>query len=631
MEPIGRYKILGELGRGAMGVVYRAMDPAIGRPVAIKTILLGEVPDPQERERLRERLMREAQAAGILSHPGIVAVYDVGQQGDMAYIAMEFVNGVTLEKMMLAPRPPEPENIINVLRQTAVALDYAHRKGIIHRDIKPANVMMDEDGAVKITDFGVAKISTSQQMTQAGTVLGTPNYMCPEQIQGKQVDGRADQFSLGVIAYEMLTGEKPFAGEQLTTVLYKIVSENPPPPHNLNTSLGWTVGVVLGKALAKGAADRYPTCTEFVAALETALKTKKGWKALPHGASQNLPTALVKPRTVLGPPAAATSPGQAAETQAGLAAEPVPAGIAWSAGMPAAPGGSKRKMTLGILAAVLSGLTVGGVLFVGARSWVSPEPAKQETAQVAQQSPAAPGAPVRPAPMPPAQAPPIPQAGEQAAGGTKPATPPEGTPGASRGPQTQAVQPPGGPATRPAGQETPPAAAAKPAADKPVEAPAQRPIETPPPKRTVPAVVRPAAEHAVQVITNPPGADIVVDSGPDKTCKSPCSFQMLPGRHTLTAALAGYRKENRIFEVSGQPREMFIPLAQLIGTVRVESVPPGASITLNGQLRPEKTPATLLLPPGKYRLEVSLDGRHADQDLEVRDGSLMRADFTLSQ
>jgi hypothetical protein len=288
-------------------------------------------------------------------------------------------------------------------------------------------------------------------------------------------------------------------------------------------------------------------------------------------------------------------------------------------------------MALGLLAAVLSGLTVGAVLFVGARLWLSPEPAKQETAQVAQQSPAAPGAPVRPAPMPPAQPAPVPQAGEQAAGGTKPATPPEGTPGAGPGAESQAAQPPGGPATRPAGQETPQAAAAKPAADKPVEAPAQRPLETPPPKRTLPAVARPPAEHPVQVITNPPGADIVVDNAPEKTCKSPCSFQMLPGRHTLTAVLAGYRKENRIFEVAGQPREMFIPLTQLIGRVQVESVPPGASITLNGQLRPEKTPATLLLPPGKYRLEVSLDGRRAEQDLEVRDDALMRADFRFSQ
>jgi hypothetical protein len=173
--------------------------------------------------------------------------------------------------------------------------------------------------------------------------------------------------------------------------------------------------------------------------------------------------------------------------------------------------------------------------------------------------------------------------------------------------------------------------AVKPAAEKPVEAPAQGRVEPATPKRTVPAVVRPPVEQPVQIITNPPGAEVLPDNTPDKTCKSPCSLQMSPGRHTLTVTLAGYRKENRIFEVARQPLETFINLTQLIGTLRVETVPPGASIILNGQLRPEKTPATLLLPPGKYRLEVSLDGRRAEQDIEVRDGSLMRADFSLGQ
>jgi serine/threonine-protein kinase len=410
-----------------------------------------------------------------------------------------------------------------------------------------------------------------------------------------------------VIAYEMLTGEKPFAGEQLTTVLYKIVSENPPPPHNLNTSLGWTVGVVLGKALAKDAADRYPTCTEFVAALETALKTKKGWKALPHGASQNLPTAVVKPRTELRPPAAATAVERAAPG----------ATVSTQAGTTAVLRKSKRKFALGILAAVLSGLTVGGVLFLGARLWLSPESAKQETAQAAQQPLPEPTAPVRPAPMsPPARTPPGSPPTEQPPVGTQPAASGEQSPAASAGPQTQAVQPLPG--------------ATKPLAERPPETPPQKPLETPPPKRTVPAEVRPPAEQPVQLITNPPGAEILVDNTPEKTCKSPCSLQLPPGRHTATITLAGHRREMRIFDVSRQPLEMFIPLTQLIGTVRVESVPPGASIVLNGQPRPEKTPATLQLPPGKYRLEVALEGRRAEQDLEVRDGALMRADFRLS-
>jgi serine/threonine-protein kinase len=250
MQSIGRYQILSELGRGAMGVVYRALDPAINRPVAIKTIKLAEFSDQVEREHLRERLVREAQSAGILSHPNIVTVYDVGEEGDVTYIAMEFVNGSSLEKLLLAPQPPDSQRVLTILQQTAAALDFAHKKGIVHRDVKPANIMLDEDGTAKIADFGVAKIAQSQQMTQTGMVLGTPNYMSPEQVQGKPVDGHADQFSLGVAAYEMLTGEKPFAAETLTTVLYKIVSEDPLPPQHLNPTLAWAVAMVLNRALA---------------------------------------------------------------------------------------------------------------------------------------------------------------------------------------------------------------------------------------------------------------------------------------------------------------------------------------------------------------------------------------------
>ena len=169
MDRIGRYEIVRELGRGAMGVVYLAVDPTIGRQVAIKTIRLGEVDDPEERTRLRERLFREARSAGILSHPGIVTVYDMEEQDDIAFIAMEFVDGPTLDQLLSAREPMPPERMMNILRQTAVAMDYAHQKGIVHRDIKPANIMIASDGAVKITDFGIAKLTdTDSGATAAG-------------------------------------------------------------------------------------------------------------------------------------------------------------------------------------------------------------------------------------------------------------------------------------------------------------------------------------------------------------------------------------------------------------------------------------------------------------------------------
>jgi len=303
MDLIGRYKIVGELGRGAMGVVYHAIDPNIGRPVAIKTIHFGGGRNPEEQNRLRERLFREARSAGILSHPGIVTIYDVEQQGELAYIAMEFVDGPTLDQVLSEAHPISPERMFSVLGQTAVALDYAHQKGIVHRDIKPANIMIARDGTAKITDFGIAKITASDQLTMTGNIVGTPHYMSPEQVQGQPVDGRSDQFSLAVIAFEMLTGEKPYSGEHLTTVVYKIVAEEPAAPRRLNPTIGAAIESVLRRSLSKKPDARYATCQEFAGALEKACAASKGWKTMPRGGSLNEPTMAdsAKPVVTLPP------------------------------------------------------------------------------------------------------------------------------------------------------------------------------------------------------------------------------------------------------------------------------------------------------------------------------------------
>jgi serine/threonine-protein kinase len=304
MDRIGRYKIVGELGRGAMGVVYHAIDPNIGRPVAIKTIHFGGVRNPEEQNRLRERLFREARSAGILSHPGIVTIYDVEQQGELAYIAMEFVDGPTLDQVLSEARPISPERMFSVLGQTAVALDYAHQKGIVHRDIKPANIMIARDGTAKITDFGIAKITAPDQLTMTGNIVGTPHYMSPEQVQGQPVDGRSDQFSLAVIAFEMLTGEKPYTGEHLTTVVYRIVAEEPAAPHLLNPTIGVGIESVLRRGLSKKPDARYATCQEFAGALEKACAGTSGWKTMPRGGSLNAATLADSPKPVVTLPPA---------------------------------------------------------------------------------------------------------------------------------------------------------------------------------------------------------------------------------------------------------------------------------------------------------------------------------------
>jgi serine/threonine-protein kinase len=327
IQQIGRYRILGEIGRGAMGVVYRAQDPAIGRIVAIKTIRLVELADPTERAKLRDRLIREAQSAGILSHPGIVTIYDVGEEGDVNFIAMEFVDGPTLERTMIAD-PPDGNLVLAVINQTAAALDYAHKRGIIHRDIKPANIMLHERATAKITDFGVARIQ-SHQMTQVGSMVGTPNYMSPEQIQGKPVDGRSDQFSLGVIAYELFTGEKPFTAESIPALAFKIVQEEPPAAHRLNPTLDWPVDTVLKRALAKDPSDRYPSCSDFAFALENACRARKDWRPVAPGAVHSMPTIASKAPVMAAPEVAMPAARETDEAVA-LAEEPPPRALKWA-------------------------------------------------------------------------------------------------------------------------------------------------------------------------------------------------------------------------------------------------------------------------------------------------------------
>src|SRR5579872_7236733 len=297
VQQVGRYQIVAELGRGAMGVVYQALDPTIGRTIAIKSIRLQDLTDIAERERLRERLVREAQSAGILSHPGIVTIYDIAEENGMAYIFMEFVNGPPLEKMLMREQTPDKETILSIFRQTAAALDYAHKKGIVHRDIKPANIMIHEDGTAKVTDFGVAKI-VSQQMTVAGTMMGTPSYMSPEQVQGAAISGRADQFSLAVIAYEVLTGEKPFVAEYMPTLLYKIVREDPIAPQRLNPTLGPQVEVVMRTALAKDPVERFESCVDFVNALGAACNANPRWTPLPRRSEEHTSELQSRPHLV---------------------------------------------------------------------------------------------------------------------------------------------------------------------------------------------------------------------------------------------------------------------------------------------------------------------------------------------
>jgi serine/threonine protein kinase len=572
MDRIGRYKIVRELGRGAMGVVYLATDPTIGRPVAIKTIRLGEVTDAEERARLRERLFREARSAGVLSHPGIVTIYDMEAQDDIAYIAMEYVNGPTLDQL-ISGQPLPSDRMFSILGQAAVALDYAHQKGIVHRDIKPANIMVTEDGLSKITDFGIAKISTNEQFTMTGAIVGTPHYMAPEQVQGLAVDGRADQFSLAVIAFEMLTGEKPFTGEQLTTVVYKIVAEEPVPAHRLNSTLNQQITNVLRRALAKKPDARYPNCQKFVDALEAACAAAKGWTPLPRGGGLNLPTAVEARR---------------------------PANVSLSHGTEETKPSARRKM--GVLPVVFAILVAAGLVVLiawQAAPWLtetSPKPAvTQARPPVAQPvtPPAAVAEENKPSPMPP-------------------------PPGGSASPL---AEPGKVNSTARADEHGKTEAAGATPERSPIPAPAAADPHT----RATP--LQPAPDFSsspylrVSVATIPPDATAMLDDRPDSACTTPCALDATPGPHMVSISRQGYQTEHRPVTVANTAVELpTIALRVPGGVLMLASVPTGAHVFVNGAQSDQMTPAKLQLPPGKYTIAIEKDGKRSSKEVEIQNG-----------
>jgi eukaryotic-like serine/threonine-protein kinase len=259
---IGRYEILGVLGKGSMGLVYKAQDPKINRLVAIKTIRFSDEFDEDVVQEIKERFFREAEIAGQLSHPSIVIIHDVGEDGDLTYIAMEFLEGEDLDNFISKTNLLSFRRVIDVVVKIAEALDYAHKANVIHRDIKPANVMLLKNGNIKVTDFGIAKAISSSR-TKTGVILGTPNYMSPEQIMGQKIDARSDIFSLGVLFYQLITGELPFHGDNLSGLLYQITQIKHPSPRSYNPKIPKICEQILGKALAKDPSKRFKSAGEM--------------------------------------------------------------------------------------------------------------------------------------------------------------------------------------------------------------------------------------------------------------------------------------------------------------------------------------------------------------------------------
>lgn len=493
IERIGNYEILGEIGRGGMGVVYRGVDSFIKRPVAIKTIYLSEIQEDQERHFLKERLYREAQSAGILSHPNIVTIYQIGEQDDLTYIVMEFVDGKNLSQILRAGGKPSAETLLSIFDQTAAGLDHAHGHGVVHRDIKPANIIVRADGAAKITDFGVAKI-TSQSVTRTGMTLGTPQFMAPEQIQGKLIDGRADQYSLGVMIYEIFTGHRPFKAETITSLIFKIVTD-PVDPKRDNPDLSDAAASVLKRALAKEPADRYPSCQAMVLAFRTAIGASpspipnfgEGGFMAREGASVS--NAGLPPRTGTGtlsaavslppsPPPASSIPAPRPPTPAAPPVPPIPPSPVTSSAVspphpPPRAAASPSRVPATAPAAELPGnpwrfplIAAAGLLIVAAIfgiAWLFLTGGGPAT-QVATSSPSN------------SEALTSPVVGEAGAGNAaQPAGEPNGLPSAPEEPQPSAADPVAAslvkPASPPPNSATPPSQGSKPSGAKPANSP----------------------------------------------------------------------------------------------------------------------------------------------------------------
>ncbi len=578
---IGRYEILGELGKGAMGKVYKAQDPNIGRVVALKTMRL-DVHGSDDVEILR-RFKHEAQLAGVLNHGNIVTIYDAGEFDGVFYMAMEYLEGSTLQTLLHNHRTLPPDRIVEISRQVCAGLDYAHSHNVIHRDVKPANIMMTGENVVKIMDFGIAK--SSANMTTTGQVLGTPTYMSPEQVRGKTLDGRSDIFSFGVVLYEMVVGEKPFTGQTITTIIYKIIHEPAIPPRELDVSVHPGISTIIMKALAKNPAERYQTGADLVRDL-------LNYKSVGTDTESTKMIAAVAPKGIATAPGlvspAGEMPGMA---KVGPQAAPQPPKPSTAA--PKAVGGRPGESTVGVgirignkpldakvppppqhknlkIAGIVGGALLGVVVLLSALNWSR----KSQTATAPDESAVASPAPVA---------------------GTPASAPPEATKNKSM----DATAP--GPKT------------AKPSPAEPVKPAKKEATKTSLVPAPAAAVAIPADKGNLQVSSEPAGAKVVISGPTPVGGTTPFTATGLePGNYSVTLSKAGYASLTRNARViGGRASAVGADLkAETAGTGKlvINSIPPGAEIFLDGKSTGKVTPAQFPVARGEHKVELRKGG-----------------------
>lgn len=565
----GRYQIVGELGRGSMGVVYQGFDPIIGRTVAIKT-MLPEGLSPQEFEEYKARFQREAMAAGILAHPNIITVYDFGEDTGVLYLAMEYLEGKSLEKIVQEQTVLPIETILPIYDQVCSALDHAHRNKIVHRDVKPANIMILQNGLVKVTDFGIAKMM-AMGMTQAGQILGTPNYMSPEQVKGRQIDGRSDIFSLGVILYELVTGEKPFGGQNITTVIYKIINENPIPPRELDASIHAGLSYVISKALMKNPDERYQSCGELAEDL-------RNYKNLSGAATGQSTVILTAAPVTMG--MAEPAPPRPARTQ--RMSPPPPPSPPVPTALDETPIGSPlnvhmappvhHRQSIPQIVWVVGALLV--VALILAMSYIFMLRPRTQPAVVT------------------APAPKVVQTAPPAATVAPPATP------------------------TPAPTAPPPV----------TEATTTKPPEAPPKVDDVPkhqAPPRPAVAKVGQlaVTSNIAGAKISVDEHSDPSWVTPYTIPNLPaGAHNIRISMDGYDSFQQSVTIDpGQTANVSGNLTAPVGELDVVTDPAGVEVLVDGKSY-GPSPIHATLPPGNHTFTVKWSGIAPTESSVVLEG-----------
>ena len=677
---------MGELGRGAMGVVYKATDPVIGRTVAVKTIRLSEEGTGLSRPELLTRFQTEARAAGLLTHPNIVVVFDAGEEDGLYYITMELVEGKSLQTMLDGGHAFPLPRTLRIMEQTCSALQFAHERNVIHRDIKPANLMLTADDTVKVTDFGTAKILQFGTVQQTAHVMGTPSYMSPEQVKGRAVDGRSDIFSLGVMLYEMVTGEKPFPGQNITTVIYKIVNEEPVPPRQINPSIHPGISAVVMKALEKDPEQRYQSCREMLDELRI---------------YRTLAPAAGNPQSTMalggGSPAATVVSGNAAgrgllreeqtvmATARSLNARASAPGqtplVRRTGAIVPAPEPPKKKSVVGTIFAALLLL---GVIAYGA-SKIKPvfEAARELHDQQKKES-------SLPAATP-------------AASETSPSSPAASSAGSSTVPPAKEEAPRAGAETKPAESKHAETATEKAIPKKPENALNPRVAEYKgrieeavsekglsghvrvqaagntltlagklrPAEhgallkllRNAPADVRvidhleyddtpaavtaspdegshpiPAAGYgAIHVVTDVIGATAVLHGPAGRVlnkCQTPCSFNNLnPAQYSLEVQKDGYQPVQTALQVkSGDAQDQRIKLESLAKGIFISTQPPGADVFINGAKQSGQTPVTLPLAPGQYNLVLRLPGYEPYAGgIQIKDNIQTQFNVPLSQ